>query len=279
MTTDIYNKEFFYSDLWLSDKDCYYYDRCLKPEHLKPVEDFLLEGRCLTPYSKELSLYLETRRCVLDFDIYVLEDSYRVGNTGSVELMMECYRYAANNRVYEAYNNIGVFYAMTDRLDMALPYWKKGAQNGSVLAWINLMDYFYSQKDYEDVLFCLNNLKKLKHPLAFWNLALSHHFGFLGIHPDISRAEKLYKEMMSLVPRDEKEESEGGSSELLNSKTMACYNLARMRFLTEEHTEDNLESILHLLTRTPYVLLDEPKSNQLIDEIEHIKLGSEQRVR
>ena len=263
----IYNKELFYAELGLTEKACYYYDRCLEPKYLKPIEDFLLSRRILTPFSEELSIYEEARRCVLNFDIYTIENSYRRGNTGSVEFMMECYHYAANSGVTEANNNIGVFYAMTDRLDKALPYWKNAALKGSALAWINLMDYFYTQKNFDDVVFCFNKLKELKHPLGYWNLALSYHFGFHGVPSDIKMAKQLYNEMMSLVPKNKNEEAKGGSNELLHSKTMACYNLARIRFMTEEHTTENLDNIIHLLTRTPYVLLDQPRYNQLIEEI------------
>lgn len=271
MIEEIYNKDNFYNYLWLSDGRCLWYDRCLEAEHLKPVDDFLLEGRSLTVFSEVLSIYQDTRKCVLDFDIYTLEECYRKGNTCAAELMIDCYHYAAKNGVTEAYNNIGVFYAMTDRLEEALPYWKKGALGGSALAWVNLANYFYTNKNNDDVLFCLTKLKELNHPLGYWNWALSYHFGFLGITPDAEKAEGLYREMMSLLPRDEKEKAEGGSKELLDLKTMACYNLAKMRFMTEEHTKENLDSIVYLLTRTPYVLLDQPRSNQLIDEIKHIR--------
>jgi hypothetical protein len=48
---------------------------------------------------------------------------------------------------------------------------------------------------------------------------------------------------------------------------MACYNLAKIRFLTEDHNNDNLATILELLTSTPYVLQDRPRENALIEEI------------
>ena len=268
MIRELYNRDNFYTTLWMTN-ECFYFDRCLHPKHLKPLDDFLLKRKKITPFSEELSVYQQARKCVLDFDIYTLEESYRKGNTGSVDLLLSCYRYAANCGITEAYNNIGVFFAMTDRTEEALAYWKKAALCGSSLGWLNLMNYYYFQENYEDVILCLDKLYELRHPRGCWNLALSYHFGMLGVLPDIHKAKAIYHEMMSLGPKDEKEKDEDdeGINELLYSKTWACYNLAKMRFMTEEHTKENLDSILHLLTRTPYVLLDQTLSNQLIKDI------------
>lgn len=268
MIEELFDKDKFYNTLWVKS-GCLYFERCLEPKHLEPLENFLLKRKKLTPFSEELSIYQDARKCVLDFDIYTLEESYRKGNTGSVDLLLSCYRYAANCGITEAYNNIGVFYAMTERTDVALTYWKKAALCGSTLGWANLMIHFYSQKNYEDVVLCLHKLYELRFPLGCWNLALSYHFGLLGVQSDIHQAKAIYQDMMTLGPKGEKESGEEVDNELLFSKTWACHNLARIRFLTEEHTKKNLDSILHLLNRTPYVLLDQPSTNQLVEEIKN----------
>lgn len=54
---------------------------------------------------------------------------------------------------------------------------------------------------------------------------------------------------------------------MLQAKTMACFNLARIRIITEEHNQKNLNDLLNLLTRTPYVIVDNPRINELVNEV------------
>ena len=68
------------------------------------------------------------------------------------------------------------------------------------------------------------------------------------------------------MPSEEDNEI-GNANILLQSKTMANYNLAKIRFLTEKHTKKNLEDILEMFTSTPYVMLDRPRENKFISEI------------
>ena len=115
------------------------------------------------------------------------------------------------------------------------------------------------------MLLCLKNLIRLNHPLGFWNMAVAYHFGYLNLNPQLEKAKRIYAKMMKLTPIEEDENYI--DSLLLQTKTMACYNLAKIRFLTEDHNHDNLATILELLTSTPYVLQDRPRENALIEEI------------
>ena len=267
MKRDTLNPDLFYNMLWHTQQESFFFDKCLRPEHLKPLEDFLLKKDNLSPYSSELTVYSEARKCVLDFDIYTIEKAYRMGNKSAADFMIDCYRFAAKEGVTEAYNNIGVFLGMTDRVNNAPPYWKKAAESGSACGWINLMVFFSKHKNYSDMVFCLNKLVEMKHPIGYWNLAVSNHFGYLGLEQNILKAKSIYEEMMSLVPMTEKENELGGSNELLQAKTMACFNLARIRIIIEEHNQKNLNDLLNLLTRTPYVIVDNPRINELVNEV------------
>ena len=53
----------------------------------------------------------------------------------------------------------------------------------------------------------------------------------------------------------------------LNLKTWANYNLAKVRFLTEKHSDVNLKDILNLMEHTHYVCLDQPINAELREEI------------
>jgi hypothetical protein len=76
--------------------------------------------------------------------------------------------------------------------------------------------------------------------------------------------------MMSLVLDDDVKQLDNDDQLLLSLKTQANYNLAKLRMMTEEHTEENLKDILNLMEDTPYVCLDRPKSTELREEIRNL---------
>ena len=115
---EVYNKEHFYSYMVYDKLQMLVYEKPLTPKYLQPVEDFLFSGKELNSFSSELFSYQEARKCVLDFEIYTLSLNYEKYPL-VVDLLMDCYRMAAKEGVIEAYNNIGVFYVMTERLEKA----------------------------------------------------------------------------------------------------------------------------------------------------------------
>ena len=74
---DIYNTALFYSNLIGNRLLSFSYEKPLSTSHLKPIEDFLFNGKELTPFSQELFTYKEARECVLDFDIYTIQENYK----------------------------------------------------------------------------------------------------------------------------------------------------------------------------------------------------------
>ena len=72
---------------------------------------------------------------------------------------------------------------------------------------------------------------------------------------------------MSLVLENNNNELDYDRGQLLSLKTYANYNLAKLRMITEEHTEENLKDILNLLEDTPYVCVDQSKNRELREEI------------
>ena len=77
---------------------------------------------------------------------------------------------------------------------------------------------------------------------------------------------------MSLVLKDDMNAIEYDESLLMNLKTWANYNLAKVRLLTEEHSDENLKDILNLMEHTPYVL-DQPRNSELREEIRNLLYG------
>ena len=263
---EVYNKELFYSHLIYDRMQMLSYERPLTDAHLKPVEEVVFHGQELTPFNTELFAYEEARRYVLDFDIYTLSESYdRYPNV--VNLLMDCYRRAAEEGVTEAYNNIGVFYTMIGRVDKALPFFMKAASAGLASGLINLMGYYGMTEDYEHMMDCVEKLAAIGDAAGMWNFALAYHFGYIGRTPDISKAKDMYWRLLTLPVKEDMELSDESEMRMVNIKTITCYNLAKLRLLTESHSEENLRSILNLMEHTPYVLLDRPRSNELKDEI------------
>lgn len=266
---DIYNKELFNSNLMADRLLSFFFERPLNSTHLKPIEDFLFDGKELTPFSRELFTYQEARKCVLNFDIDTMVENYeKFPNV--VDLLIDCYRYAAQEGVMEAYNNIGVFFGMTDRIEEAIPWFEGAAEAGLTTAMTNLMGYYGSKMDYDKQFYYAERLAELEYPIGMYNCALAYHFGYMGRQVDIEKAKEMYQRMMSLRVEDNAKCMEYDESMKLNLKTWANYNLARLRLLTEAHSEENLKSILNLLEHTPYVYGNQPKSDKLIDEIRNM---------
>ena len=266
---DVFDKDQFYSHLMADRLLTFSYEKPLNASHLKPIEDILLEGKELTPFSSELFTYQEARKCVLDFDIYTMGENYKEF-PNVVDFLMDCYRYAAQEGVMEAYNNIGVFLGMTGRIEEAESWFEGAAEAGLSTGMINLMGYYGSKDDFTRQFHYAEKLAEIGHPIGMYNCALAYHFGYMGRQIDISKAKELYQQMMSLAVEDDMKCMEYDESLKLTLKTYANYNLAKIRLLTEENSERNLRSILDLLENTPYVYLDQPKNKELKEEIRNL---------
>ena len=263
---EVFNKEQFFCTLIGDQLLSYIYERPLNASHLKPVEDFLFTGKELTPFSEELFTYQEARKCALDFEIYTLQENYEK-YPNVVELLMDCYLYAAQEGVMEAYNNIGVFLGMTDRVEEAIPWFESAADAGLATGMRNLMGYYGSKGDSHRQFHYAEQLAGIGNPAGMWNCAVSYHFGYMGREKDIMKAKDMYQRMMSLALKEDMKPLDYDDELLLNLKTLANYNLAKLRLMTEEHREENLKDILYLMEETPYVILDRPKNKELREEI------------
>ena len=210
--------------------------------------------------------YQEARKCVLDFDIYTMQDNYEKF-PNIVDFLMDCYRYAAQKGVMEAYNNIGVFFGMTDRIEDAIPYFECAAKAGCMSGMTNLMSYYDMKEDYDKQFYYIYKLIRKNNIAGMWNYAVAYHFGYRGRNRDIKKAKKMYQRMMSLVLEDDTKALNSDDELLLHLKTLANYNLAKLRMMTEEHTKENLKDILRLMEETPYVFLDQSKNRELREEV------------
>ena len=269
---EIFNKDLFYSNLIGERLLSFTYEKPLDASYLKPIEDFLFNGKELTPFSQELFTYQEARECVLNFDVYTMQENYKKF-PNVVDFLMDCYRYAAQEGVMEAYNNIGVFLGMTDRIDEAIPWFEGAADAGLVTGLTNLMGYYGMKEDYDKQFYYVEKLACMNNPLGMYNYALAFHFGYMGRQKAIEIAKQMYQQMMSLVLKDDMKAIEYDESLLMNLKTWANYNLAKVRLLTEEHSDENLKDILNLMEHTPYVCLDQPRNSELREEIRRLLYG------
>lgn len=267
---EVYNKEHFYCTIFGGDQLLsYLYEKPLDTSHLKPIEDFLFDGKDLTPFSQELFTYQEARQCVLDFDIYTMQENYKKF-PNVVDFLMDCYRYAAQEGVMEAYNNIGVYLGMTDRIEEAIPWFEGAADAGLATSMRNLMCYYGSKGDSDRQFYYAEKLAGIGYAGGMWNCAVSYHFGYMGREKDIEKAKNAYQRMMSLVLDDDMKPLDNDDQLLISLKTQANYNLAKIRLMTEEHCEENLKDILNLMEDTPYVCLDRPKNMELREEIRNL---------
>lgn len=263
---EVYNKKHFYSYMVYDKLQMLVYEKPLTPKYLQPVEDFLFKGKDLNPFSPELFSYQEARKCALDFDIYTISDNYeKFPNV--VDLLMDCYRMAARDGDDEAYNNIGVFYAMTDRLDLAIPYFQHAAEASLATGLSNMMRYYESINDYEKMMECIEKLAEKGDASGMWNYAIAYHFGYIGRKRDIQKAKEMYQLMMSLALKNAPKQLDDSENLLLDLKAMACYNLAMIHYVSEERSKENLHDIICLLEETPYVNQNNKNIRMLKEEI------------
>ena len=265
----VYNKNLFYSNLIGERLLSFAFEKPLDASYLKPIEVFLLEGKELTPFSQELFTYQEARECVLDFDIYTMQENYKKF-PNVVDFLMDCYRYAAQEGVMEAYNNIGVYLGMTDRIEEAIPWFECAADSGLATGMTNLMGYYGIKGDCDKQFYYVEKLALIGNPLGMYNYALAYHFGYMGREKTFEKAKDMYQQMMSLVLKSDTKATDYEDSLMLNLKTWANYNLAKIRWLTEEHSKENMKDILNLMEHTPYVCLDQPRNAELREEIRNI---------
>ena len=167
----------------------------------------------------------------------------------------------------EAYNNIGVFLGMTDRIEEAIPWFEGAADAGLATGLTNLMGYYGMEEDYDKQFYYVKKLALTGNPLGMYNYALAYHFGYMGRQKTIEKAKDMYQQMMSLVLKDDTKAMDYEDSLMLNLKTWANYNLAKVRWLTEEHSKENLKDIFDLMEHTPYVCLNQPRNAELREEI------------
>jgi tetratricopeptide (TPR) repeat protein len=184
-----------------------------------------------------------------------------------VDLVIDCYRLAAKEGVTEAYNNIGVFYTMTGKVDKAVPFFMEAANAGLATGLTNMMGYYGMLEDNEHMMEYVKKLADIGDAAGMWNYALAYHFGYIGRKPDISKAKDMYQRLLTLPFREGKVLSDETEIMLLKIKTMACYNLAQILYLSEEPNDENLCGIIRLLEETPYVIIDNKKIKDLKEEI------------
>ena len=167
----------------------------------------------------------------------------------------------------EAYNNIGVYLGMTNRIEEAVPWFEGAAEAGLATGMRNLMCYYGSKGDYDRQFYYAEKLAGIGNAGGMWNCAVSYHFGYMGRERNIDKAKAMYEKMMSLALKDDTKPLNYDDEVLLHLKTYANFNLAKIRLMTEEHSEENLKDILYMMEETPYVCLDQSKNRELRGEI------------
>lgn len=115
--------------------------------------------------------------------------------------------YAANNGVYEAYNNLG-FKMIGENNEKVVEYFKLGVKHGVKNCILNLMFWYLAQN--EDSLFVelTEQLTKIKDPIGLYNYAVLLHAGKeFGFNPRIDEAVKFYREAINESSRKQTEDN------------------------------------------------------------------------
>lgn len=100
--------------------------------------------------------------------------------------------YAANNGVYEAYNNLAIKLLGKDT-EKAIEYFKLAADHGVANSMLNLSLWYYAGHEMSQFINYTHLAAKAGNIIGLYNDAVTWHSAVFGGAPQIDRAEKLYR--------------------------------------------------------------------------------------
>lgn len=187
------------------------------------------------------------KHCADEFLIYKISYAYKhILDKSVTESIMDCFYKAANDGIYEAYNNIGVFYHQTDRIDNAVKYYTLAANNGSSNAMVNLSHYYYSINDFENAYRYTKSAADNDSEVGLCNLAIIYHFGLCEIAIDLELARKNYKKALEIKDNNNLQEALFNITklELSNNEITNTTALARLENAVRYDRIKNFKAVL-----------------------------------
>lgn len=134
---------------------------------------------------------------------YLQEKNY---NKSITEESMDCYKQAANNGIYEAFNNLGVYVLLKNQdsymtnisiQNEALNLFWKAAEHGCENAILNILYLCYCLHP-EKLNGLLHKFQKQNSISAYFTAAIAFQFGRLGYEEDCCLAQLLYEKAISI---------------------------------------------------------------------------------
>lgn len=114
---------------------------------------------------------------------------------------------AANNGVYEAYNNIAIKLLNKD-IEKAIEYFKLAAEHGVTNSMVNLSLWYYAEGVNWLFLNYTHQAALSGHLIGLYNAAVTEHSAVFTGAPQINKAEELYLKAIDECYRQEAEERE-----------------------------------------------------------------------
>ena len=114
---------------------------------------------------------------------------------------------AANNGVYEAYNNLAVKLLNKD-IEKAIDYFTKAANHGVANAMLNLSLWYYAEGESSRFLNYTHQAAMSGHLVGLYNDAVTYHSVVFGGAPLIDKAEELYQKTIDECYKQIEDESE-----------------------------------------------------------------------
>lgn len=197
--------------------------------------NYIKKALLFTDYEGRPQMYIGGRLVIPDNDVLKRVDNLIPGT------IVDKLIYAANNGVYEAYNNLG-FWMFGKNKEKVVEYFKLGIEHGVKKCILNLM-FWYLAKN-EDSLFVelVEQLATIKEPIGLYNYAVLLHAGKeFGFNPQVDKAVKYYREA---IDESYKQQTEDENYKFILQN--ANYNLGLIFF--EEYGEytDLLQAYAYL---------------------------------
>lgn len=196
---DLYEKSSIFNECTY----CPYSDDVLKgTKYLDGLSSTKTFKHNFDPYKNETQLQCAETFHIMAMKMYLIEHP---DNKVLVDEIIDCYKKAANDGIYEAYNNLGVYILQINEdaiendvyvRDEALDYFIQAANHGSEFAIANILWLFYKFHSTEEFYRELIHYKNKESIVAKYILALILQFGKLGFSKDIETAKSLYEHIL-----------------------------------------------------------------------------------
>ena len=260
---DLVYKEFSKVGVFSETSWCWYDDKILKGS--KYISDLSDDIRLKVSFGDEWwedkFVNRTQKECgetfnILNIKLYLKKQEHV---QSVVDEIIECYRSAAKDGIYEAYNNLGVYLLQKNEdcvgeeyeaiREDALSFFVKAAEHGSENAILNILWLYNQYKSPEEVKRAIKKYQKANSFIAHLTAAYIYQFGKLETEEDLEMAEQTYLKAIEIL-KDKDSKSNASLDDYDIFVIATFYNLAQIYYEQSQY-EKAYELIKEIANETP----------------------------